>query len=120
MPQNGDGCSVYSWRCESPSREDMDGNEGQAYKKECKRCPVCMMILCEYHMGESSHMRDCNFRSNQERQLMEEKRYEEAQEKKQKQDDKVRLAKIEAEFKEREVTRHKNIKARNKSYKQGK
>ena len=84
MPQDGDGCSNRSWRCNNPNKADMEkgrlgGTKAEVVKRECKRCPICMMIFCKYHMSESRHMEDCNYRSNQERQLLEEQRIKEAQ-----------------------------------------
>ena len=124
MPKEEDGCSARSWRCENPNRDDMekgrvDGTKPETVKLECKRCPVCMMILCEHHMSSKSHMTDCNFRSNQERQLLEEERAKQAKIKKQEQDDKSRLAKVKAEFEVREKLRRKNIADHNAKLKSG-
>lgn len=124
MPKEEDGCSARSWRCESPNRDDMekgrvDGTKPETVKLECKRCPVCMMVLCKHHMSSPRHMTDCNFRSNQERQLLEKERTKEAKIKKQEQDDKSRLSKVKSEFEEKEKKRRKNIADHNAKLKSG-
>ena len=124
MPQDGDGCSVRSWRCESPNRRDMengrsDGTTLLHVRLECERCPVCMMILCKYHMSEPSHMRDCNFRSNQERELLTNQRAELAQKEVDRQKKEGENAKKKAEFEAKEKIRHETIADRNKKFKSG-
>lgn len=121
-PKEGDGCSCRSWRCESPSREDMekgrvDGTSPELVKLECKRCPVCRMIFCRYHMSESQHMMDCNFRSNQERQLLEQKRTEDAIKEQARKKQESRDAKNKADFEAKERLRREAIADRNEKYK---
>ena len=125
MPQDGDGCSVDSWRCNKPSQKDMkngrvNGDSPEKVKLECKRCPVCMMILCQYHMSESTHMKDCNYRSNQERQLLEEQRIKEAKVKADKKQDESRLLMVKHEVDEKEKRRRKFIAERNRKTIEGK
>lgn len=124
MPKDEDGCSVRSWRCESPNRDDMEKGrtDGTTYiqvRLECKRCPVCYMVLCAYHMSEPSHMRDCNFRSNQERELLSAQRDERVREDQKKQEKDSRLLEAKKIFEEKERARHKTIKERNEKFKKG-
>jgi len=119
MPPEGDGCSNRSWRCANPNKKDMEngrlgGTTPEVVKRECKRCPVCMMIFCKAHMMTTRHMEDCNFRSNQERVLLEEHRAEEAKVKAQAKQDASRLLMVKKEFEEKEKIRRKNIAERNR------
>ena len=119
MPKEGDGCVNRSWRCQDPNQDDMEkgrigGTTKEVVRRECKRCPVCMMIYCKYHMKEMRHMEDCNYRSNQERVLLEEHRAEEAKVKAQAKQDASRLLMVKKEFEEKEKIRRKNIADRNR------
>jgi len=119
MPPDGDGCSVDSWRCANPSQKDMkngrvDGTSPLDVKNECKRCPVCMMILCKHHMSEARHMTDCGFRSNQEKVLLEEERAKQAKKVAQEKEDANRLIMVKREFDEKEKIRRENIAERNR------
>ena len=119
MPKDGEGCVNRSWRCASPNRADMEkgrlgGTTPEVVRRECKRCPVCFMIFCKYHMSEMRHMEDCNFRSNQERQLLEKEREKQAKIKAQEQQDASRLIMVKKEFEEKEKIRRENIAERNR------
>ena len=119
MPKDEDGCSNRSWRCNNPNKADMEkgrigGTTPEVVRRECKRCPVCMMIFCKYHMSEMRHMEDCNFRSNQERQLLEKEREKQAKIKAQEQQDASRLIMVKKEFEEKEKIRRENIAERNR------
>jgi hypothetical protein len=119
MPKDGDGCTNRSWRCDDPNRKDMEngrigGTTSAVVKNECNRCPVCMMIFCKYHMKEMRHMEDCNFRSNQERVLLEEQRSEDAKIKAEEKKDAARLIMVKREFEEKEKIRRANIAERNR------
>lgn len=121
-PQLEDGCSCRSWRCESPNREDMekgrvDGTSIEDVRKECKKCPVCRMIYCRYHMSEANHMKDCNFRSNQERELLQGQRAESVLKDQQRQKEQSRQAKDKADFDRKEKIRRENIQKQNDKYK---
>jgi len=124
MPKDEDGCSVRSWRCEDPNREEMengrsDGTTLIQVRKECKRCPVCMMIFCKQHMSNPEHMRDCNFRSNQERELLTDQRAALAQKEVDRQKKEGKEAKEKAEFEAKERIRRKTISDRNRKFKSG-
>lgn len=121
-PQLDDGCSCRSWRCESPNRDDMekgrvDGTEPTQVRKECKRCPVCRMIYCKYHMSEANHMKDCNFRSNQERELLQTQRAESTLKEQQRQREESIKAKKQAIFEVKEKKRRQAILDRNEKHK---
>lgn len=119
-PADGDGCSVRSWRCQKPTKDEMEKGRYQVQpeevRKECKRCPVCLMIFCKYHMKESSHMEHCSARSNEERELLQEQREQKAIEDKKRKDDESRLAKVKAELEEKERQRRKNIDEHNRKH----
>lgn len=106
-PKLENGCVINSWRCQNPSRDEM--KEDSEQKKRCKGCPVCHMVLCKYHMSEQSHLTDCNFRSNQERELLAEQRVEQEREKAERRKKESEEAKKKSEFEEKEKTRKFNI-----------
>ncbi len=123
-PKEEDGCSARSWRCMNPNREDMengrsDGTTLIQVRKECKRCPVCMMIFCKHHMSEQMHMRDCNFRSNQERELLKDQRAALAQKEVDRQNKANKEAKEKKEFEAKEKIRYETIAERNRKFKSG-
>ncbi len=124
-PQLEDGCSVRSWRCEKPNREDMEYGRSAdkttliEVRKECKRCPVCRMIYCKYHMSEPNHMKDCNFRSNQERELLQGQRAETVLKEQQRRKAESRQALDKAKFEAKERIRRENILKRNQKFKSG-
>ena len=68
-------------------------------------------------MSDPKHLQDCNFRSNQEREIIEEQRNEAIKKEEERKLEESRLAKEEAEFQEKEKIRRGNIANRNKSYK---
>ena len=124
MPKLEDGCSARSWRCQNPNRDDMekgrvDGTTPEKVRLECKRCPVCMMVLCEHHMSTPNHMKDCNFRSNQERVLLEEERVKTDKEKSENRRKESKQAEDKAKFEAKERVRRKNIADRNAKLKKG-
>lgn len=106
-PKIENGCVINSWRCQNPSRDEMKVDPEQ--KKRSKECPVCHMILCKYHMSETRHMQDCNFRSNQERELLEEQRQKQAKIDKERKDKEREDALKQKEFEEKEKIRKLNI-----------
>ena len=124
MPKEVDGCSARSWRCENPNKKDMengrtDGTDSITVRKECKRCPVCRMIFCKYHMSEANHMKDCNFRSNQERELLQGQRAEAVLKDQQRQRAESRQAQDKAKFEAKEKIRRENILKQNQKFKSG-
>lgn len=110
-PKIEDGCVISSWKCQNPSRDEM--KEDSEQKKRCKGCPVCHMVLCKYHMSEQTHMQDCNFRSNQERELLEKQRVEQEREKAERRKKESEEAKEKSEFEEKEKIRKANIEKHN-------
>jgi len=106
-PKIEDGCVINSWRCQNPSKDEIKVDPEQ--KKRSKECPVCHMILCKYHMSETRHMQDCNFRSNQERELLEKQRVEQEREKAERRKKESEEAKEKSEFEEKEKIRKANI-----------
>lgn len=99
----------------NPDREEQAKSLEQ--RERCKICPVCKMVFCKYHMEDSKHLQDCNFRSNQEREILEEQRNEAI---KQEQERKAKLRQEELEqkeFEEKEKIRKQIIADRNQKAK---
>ena len=125
MPSDDDGCSVRSFRCELPNREDMekgrvDGTSIKDVRLECKRCQTCMMIFCNHHMKDARHMEDCMHRSSEERMLLEEQRAVQTKRDKEKLDEDNRQKKAIAEFDAKEKYRREVIEERNRKVREGK
>lgn len=116
LPKIEDGCVIRSWRCENPNREEQLSDVEQC--KRCKLCPVCKMIFCKNHMEDPKHLSDCNFRSNQEREILQEQRDEIMKKEEERQQKEKKELKEKKEFEAKEKVRHENIAKRNKSYMQ--
>lgn len=116
-PDPKNGCSVGTWRCKNPSLAGI--KSGMDKKTDVKVCPVCYMPLCKAHMSNTRHMTDCNFRSNQERELLNDKRVEEAKVRQERIKKEHLVAIEEAKFKEKEEIRKQIIADRNEKYKGG-
>jgi len=112
VPKLEDGCVIKSWRCIDPNRNQQ--NESEENRLRSKMCPVCKMVYCKYHMSEPTHMADCNFRSNQERQLLAEQRLKSEQEKQKKLKELREKEKADKEFAEKEKIRRENIAEKNR------
>lgn len=117
LPKIDDGCVIHSWRCANPSRDEMTQSDEKLaleQKQRCKRCPVCKMVFCKEHMENVDHLRDCNFRSNQDREVIEAQRNEAHEKELKRQQLEADIEKARIEFEEKEAKRKEKIAKRNR------